>query len=73
MIVPNKIISIDESVVFKAAKLLSKLDDTNDVLDLYSKNKKLFFDIPEYIEALDVLFVLKKIDLDLNNGVIKIA
>ncbi|MDC5853808.1 ABC-three component system middle component 7 [Vibrio europaeus] len=73
MIVPNKIISIDESVVFKAAKLLSKLDDTNDVLDLYSKNKKLFVDIPEYIEALDVLFVLKKIDLDLNNGVIKIA
>lgn len=63
MIVPNKIISIDESVVFKSAKLLSKLDDTNDVLDLYSKNKKLFLDIPEYIEVLDVLFVLKKIDL----------
>lgn len=73
MIVPNKIISIDESVVFKAAKLLSKLDDINDVLELYSKNKKLFIDIPEYIEALDVLFVLKKIDLDLNNGVVKIA
>ncbi|WP_063669144.1 ABC-three component system middle component 7 [Aliivibrio fischeri] len=73
MIVPNKIISIDESVVFKSAKLLSKLDDTNDVLDLYSKNKKLFLDIPEYIEVLDVLFVLKKIDLDLHNGVIKIA
>lgn len=73
MIVPNKIISIDESVVFKAAKLLSKLDETNDVLDLYSKNKKLFVDTPEYIEALDILFVLKKIDLDLKNGVIKIA
>ncbi|MEZ8311100.1 ABC-three component system middle component 7 [Vibrio splendidus] len=73
MIVPNKIISIDESVVFKAARLLSKLDETNDALDLYSKNKKLFIDIPEYIEALDVLFVLKKIDFDLNNGVIKIA
>ncbi|CAK1756241.1 conserved hypothetical protein [Vibrio crassostreae] len=73
MIVPNKIISIDESVVFKAAKLLSKLDDTNDILELYSKNTKLFIDIPDYIEALDVLFVLKRIDLDLNNGVIKIA
>ncbi|PTP75238.1 ABC-three component system middle component 7 [Vibrio splendidus] len=73
MIVPNKIISIDESVIFKAAKLLSKLDETSDALDLYSKNKKLFIDIPEYIEALDVLFVLKKIDFDLNNGVIKIA
>ena len=73
MIVPNKIISIDESVVFKAAKLLSKLDKTNDVLDLYSKNKQLFMGIPDYIEALDILFILKKIDLDLNNGVIKIA
>ncbi|MBB1465027.1 hypothetical protein H5300_17110 [Vibrio sp. SG41-7] len=65
--------SIDESVVFKAAKLLSKLDDNNDVLELYSKNKKLFVDIPDYIEALDVLFVLKKIYLDLDNGIIKIA
>lgn len=73
MIVPNKIISIDESVVFKAAKLLSKLDNTNDVLELYSKNKKLFIDLPDYIEALDVLFILKKIDLDLDNGIIKIA
>lgn len=73
MIVPNKIMSIDESVVFKAAKLLSKLDDNNDVLELYSKNKKLFVDIPDYIEALDVLFVLKKIYLDLDNGIIKIA
>ncbi|PMN18124.1 hypothetical protein BCT39_05695 [Vibrio lentus] len=73
MIVPNKIVSIDESVVFKAAKLLSKLDDINDVLELYSNNKKLFVDIPDYIEALDVLFVLKKIYLDLDHGIIKIA
>ncbi|WP_373417455.1 ABC-three component system middle component 7 [Vibrio parahaemolyticus] len=40
---------------------------------MYSKNKRLFADIPDYIEALDILFALKKIDLDLNNGVIKIA
>ncbi|MGR3042116.1 ABC-three component system middle component 7 [Vibrio vulnificus] len=73
MIIPNKIISIDESGIYKAEKLMSKIDGDVEVTELYSKNKRLFADIPDYIEALDILFALKKIDLDLNNGVIKIA
>ncbi|MFM2595740.1 ABC-three component system middle component 7 [Vibrio harveyi] len=73
MIVPNKIISIDESIVLKAGKLFSTLDETSDVLDLYFMNKRLFVDISDYIEALDVLFALDKIDLDPIKGVIKIA
>ncbi|MGR5514093.1 ABC-three component system middle component 7 [Vibrio harveyi] len=68
---PNKIISIDESGIYKAAKLMSKIDGDVKVTELYSKNKRLFADIPDYIEALDILFALQKIDL--NNGVIKIA
>ncbi len=71
MIMPNKIISIDESGIYKAAKLMSKIDGDVKVTELYSKNKRLFADIPDYIEALDILFALQKIDL--NNGVIKIA
>ncbi|MGL0823136.1 hypothetical protein XM79_u0050 [Vibrio vulnificus] len=73
MIMPNKIISIDESGIYKAAKLMSKIDGDVEVTELYLKNKRLFADIPDYIEALDILFALKKVDLDLNNGVIKIA
>ncbi|GAA0785578.1 MULTISPECIES: ABC-three component system middle component 7 [Pseudomonadati] len=73
MIVPNKIISIDESVIYKAAKILPKIDGITQVTTLYSKNKRLFVDIPEFIEALDVLFALNKIELNINNGVIKVA
>ncbi|HIF9182189.1 TPA: ABC-three component system middle component 7 [Photobacterium damselae] len=73
MIVPNKIISIDESVIYKAAKLLPKINNDVQISELYTKNKRLFIDIPDFIEALDVLFALNKIDVDLDNGVIKIA
>ncbi|MGL6264429.1 ABC-three component system middle component 7 [Aeromonas jandaei] len=73
MIMPNKIIAIDESGIYKAAKLMSKIDGDVAVAELYMKNKKLFSDIPEYIEALDILFSLKRINLDSTNGVIKIA
>ncbi|HIF9080119.1 ABC-three component system middle component 7 [Photobacterium damselae] len=73
MIVPNKIISIDESVIYKAAKLLPKINNDVQISELYTKNKRLFIDIPDFIDALDVLFALNKIDVDLDNGVIKIA
>ncbi|WP_416135013.1 ABC-three component system middle component 7 [Aeromonas sobria] len=52
---------------------MSKIDGDVEVTELYIKNKSLFSDIPDYIEALDILFALKRINLDLNNGVIKIA
>lgn len=73
MIVPNKIISIDESVIYKAAKLLPKIKNTTQVVALYSKNKRLFLDIPEFIETLDVLYALNKIELNVDSGEIKIA
>lgn len=73
MIMPNKIIAIDESGIYKAAKLMSKIDGDVEVTELYIKNKTLFSDIPDYIETLDILFALKRINFDLNNGVIKIA
>lgn len=73
MLVPNKTISITESSIFKAAKLLPKIENEISVIDLYNKVKKEFIDIPDYIYALDILFALQKIDLDIDNGVIKIA
>jgi len=73
MLVPNKVISINESGIFKAAKLLEKIENEILVTDLYTKFKRDFIDIPDYINALDILFILQKIDLDIENGVIKIA
>lgn len=73
MLVPNKTISLDESCLYKAAKLLSKIDDGISVVDLYSFEKKIFYDLSDFIDAMGLLFILGKITLDQENGAIKIA
>jgi len=73
MLVPNKIISLDDSCLYRAAKLLSKLDNDISITDLYVSEKKLFKDLADFIDVLDLLFVLEKVILDFENEVIKIA
>lgn len=71
MILPNKTITIKESSLYKAALLIPKISNHMTVVDLYESNRKLFFDIPEFIDALDILFASGRIELD--DGVLKIA
>ena len=73
MILPNKIISLEESCLPKAAKLLENLQDNDSVQSVYRLNKNIFFDISEFIDALDLLFILKKIDVNFTTGVIRLA
>ena len=73
MILPNKIISLEESCLPKAAKLLENLQDNDSVQSVYRLNKNIFFDISEFIDALDLLFVLKKIEVNFTTGVIRLA
>ncbi|UTW01247.1 hypothetical protein KDW99_09010 [Marinomonas rhizomae] len=73
MFVPNKTISINDSCVYRASLLLSRLNDGVSVEDIYEVEKKLFLDMSDFIDVLDLLFVLGKIVLDKDNGVIKYA
>lgn len=73
MIMPNKIISINESCIYRAALLIPKIDDGISVVELYRKEKKMFDDMSDYIDVLNLLYVLGKVDLDESNGVIKNA
>jgi hypothetical protein len=73
MLVPNKTISINESCIYRASLLLSKLEGEISVEELYCNQKKLFIDMADYIDVLDILFVLGKIILDEEIGVIKHA
>ncbi|MBU2925232.1 hypothetical protein Q4530_02120 [Colwellia sp. 1_MG-2023] len=73
MLVPNKTVSINESCIYRASLLLSKLDSDISVEELYRNQKKLFLDMADFIDALDLLFILGKIVLDDENGVIKHA
>jgi hypothetical protein len=73
MLVPNKTISINESCIYRASLLLSKLEGEISVEELYCNQKKLFVDMADYIDVLDLLFVLGKIVLEEENGIIKHA
>lgn len=73
MLMPNKTISISESCIYKSAMLLSKIEDEVAVEELYRKEKKKFLDISDYLDALDLLFVLGKVVLDEESGVIRHA
>lgn len=69
---PNKIISLNESCLYKSAILISKLKNNTHVIELYKANSKIFFDISEFIDALDLLFVLEKIIIS-DDGVLNHA
>jgi hypothetical protein len=73
MLTPNKTISINESCLYRSALLLSKLKGEIAVEELYKSEKKIFLDIPDFIDALDLLFILGKIVLDEEDGAIRHA
>jgi len=69
--VPNKTISIEESSLYKACQLLEILETPIELVELYQSNKKIFSDISSYIDALDMLYVLGKIQV--KEGVVHFA
>jgi hypothetical protein len=72
MILPNKLIPYNDSILAKMVYVLDVLvlDDEN-IGNLYNKIKDNFEDINQYILTLDVLFSLEKIQLDKELKVIK--
>jgi hypothetical protein len=73
MLAPSKTISIEESTLNKASILGLKLDEDVGLIELYKTVKKDFSDLSEFVDALDLLFILGKLDFDAEQGVIKIA
>ncbi|PSU43051.1 hypothetical protein CTM97_05280 [Photobacterium phosphoreum] len=71
MIMPDKTFSIDETILYKSISILSKVEKDMDISILYAKTKKHFNNINEFILALDLLYILEVIEVDLDNGVIK--
>ena len=71
MLVPNKAIPLEESSLYKACQLLEVLESPIDLVELYQTNKKIFSDMSSYIDALDMLYILGKIDV--KEGVVHFA
>jgi len=70
MLFPSKFTSFEESTINKMALILEK-KDINEiiVIELYTKLKKKFNSIDEFIFALDGLYAIGYIEME--NGVIK--
>lgn len=68
---PSKFTNFDSSILAKISMLM--LDDTESISlsELIRVRLDKFEDISEFMLALDVLFVLKKIELDDNKGLVK--
>ena len=71
MRLPNKVTSYQESVLSKLIVLLDVLctKDTS-LIGLYSDTKECFSDIFEFIDAVDVLFALNKLEYNEDLGVL---
>ncbi|MDR0630506.1 MAG: hypothetical protein LBF70_00490 [Holosporales bacterium] len=64
MLLPNKITPFNESILAKFPILLKEIK-TGDIsaMELFKKVKPEIYSIADYLEALDCLFTLKKIEL----------
>ena len=73
MILPNKIINFNESILSKLVYILDILstEKSKPIRDLYIVVKDKFEDINQYIIALDVLFALEKINYNMEMKVIE--
>lgn len=71
MITPSKTISFKESVIFKMSFILDVDFDEITLVDLYKITKKKFLGTDEFIYSVDVLYILGKIEMDLDIGKIK--
>lgn len=72
MRLPNKLYSYEESTLSKFPIVLRALRDSDSgVTDLYERIKKSVPDVSEYMEILDSLYALGKIDIDDKEAVLR--
>ena len=72
MRLPNKLYSYEESTLSKFPIVLRALRDSDSgVTELYERIKKSVPDVSEYMEILDSLYALRKIDIDDKEAVLR--
>ena len=72
MLLPNKLFSYEESILSRFPVVLSVLEEKPmRVSELYKKLNDYFESVNDFIEILDCLYALGKIELDGEEGVLK--
>jgi hypothetical protein len=70
VIVPNKFTSLDRSIIAKLDLVVAELGDRPTVRELYRGLEEKFETIQEFILALDVLYILDRINVNFITGTV---
>ncbi|MEQ9855129.1 MULTISPECIES: ABC-three component system middle component 7 [Pectobacterium] len=70
MITPSKSISIQDSILYKMTIILETEFNEIKITDLYEKISSNFLSLDEFVYSLDFLFILEKIILNPDNGMV---
>jgi hypothetical protein len=73
LIVPNKVITLRESALGRAPKILQEQSKHSDLIALYDSVSKEFESIDQFLLSLDILFILGRIDVDVVTRVVTYA
>jgi hypothetical protein len=67
---PNKAITLGESAVGRTPIILREKASQANLVSLYNKVGKEFESIDQFLLAIDVLYILGQIDIDLSTGAV---
>ena len=71
MKMPSKVTDYKESTLESLPKIMKKLNEqAMNPQDLYKRTRRSFDDVGAFVEALDCLFILNRIRIDEETGVI---
>ena len=73
MIVPGKFVNFSDSTLSHLARILAAIDEPTSLTELFTVTRKHFEGPSEFMYAMDVLYVLGAIDIDLNTKVVSRA
>lgn len=73
MITPNKVITLRESALGRTPIIFREKASHDNLAGLYEKVRKDFESIDQFLLALDVLYLLGQIEVDLSTGMVTYA
>lgn len=73
MLIPTKFTTLEETTIFKMRVILENRINGEKLSDLLARTSGKFQDTSEFLHALDILYVLGQIDIDITNGTINYA
>ena len=68
MLIPNKVISFEESVLAKIPLLTKEIEEGLSLINLYQNVEKKFSSIDQFMYTIDILFCLNYLDIDEASG-----